>query len=237
MEEPAPTQFTTTRWSLVSASRDCDLASNQLCHAYWAPLYGYACRRGLRPHDAEDLVQQFFHKLIASQTLQKADQNRGKLRTFLLTLLRNQIANHQRDARSQKRGGALPHVAIDSEEWTPEDDADAAESHHEAYFHRAWAIATLNEAQSQLGQEYASAQKSDLFDALSPVLRNEPITQPLNDLAATLNVSVGSLRVATHRLRRRYGELIRQQISHTVNDPADIDSEVRFLVQILAGGK
>lgn len=236
-----PQVFATTHWSIVLATQGSDSsqamsALTSLCQTYWYPLYAYVRRRGYGPHDAQDLTQEFFALLLQHNWVAQADRQRGRFRTFLLAALNHFLNNKWDKARAKKRGGAIQFVPL---------QLDAAETRYgqeppdpitpEQIYERRWALALLDKVLATLREECAAGGKSELYDALSPCLVGDRQSQPYGALAARLGLSEGAVKVAVHRLRQRYRQLLREEIAHTVEKPAEVDEEMRHLLTILSG--
>ena len=232
--------FVTTHWSVVLAARRSDTTRAQtalarLCQCYWYPLYAYVRRRGYNPHDAQDLTQEFFARLLARNWLAQADRERGRFRTFLLSALGHFLANEWDKARAQKRGGAMEIVPLQL------DSAETRYGHEpvdpvtpEQGYERQWALALLEEVLNRLQQEHEGEGQADLFTALKPCLVGDRQTQPYATLAANLGMTEGAIKVAVHRLRQRYRQLLREEIAHTVASTGEIEDEMRHLFKVLA---
>jgi DNA-directed RNA polymerase specialized sigma24 family protein len=235
-----PGQFPTTCWSVVLAARgtpqgDALAALETLCAAYWFPLYAFIRSRGLPAHSAEDLTQSFFTRLIEKGVLDAVDRSKGRLRAFLLAACKDFLANHRDYEGRKKRGGGRQFVPIDAEGRL---GALAAQGlTPEALFDRKWAVALLERVLERLAAEMDSAGRSALFDRLKPVLLGESQAPSYSDVAVPLGMTEGAVKVAAHRLRARYRELLRDEIGQTVADPADIEDEIRALFQALAGSR
>ena len=236
---PSPGHFPTTRWSRVILAGDPDapLAREslaELCNAYWYPLYAYIRRRGHGPEQARDLTQDFFARLLERGTLAEADPSRGRFRAFLRTVCAHFLANrHDRD-RARKRGGGraiLPIDAADAEGKYARELADGLTP--ERIFERTWALTLLGRVLDQLGREYDEAGKEATFEALRCVLAGDSDAPPYAELATHLGTTEGAARVAAHRLRRRYGELLRREIGSTVAESAEVEDEIRDLFAAL----
>ncbi len=233
--------FVTTHWSVVLTARRSDTTRAQaalagLCQTYWYPLYAYVRRRGYSPHDAQDLTQEFFARLLEQNWLTQADRERGRFRTFLLAALRHFLANEWDKAHAQKRGGAIQFVPLqldDAETRYGQEPADPVTP--EQYFERRWALALLDEVLNRLRQEQVAAGAGTLFDALKPCLAGSSQAQPYAALAAELGMTEGAVKVAVHRLRHRYRQLLREEIANTVATPAEVDAEMHHLFAVLAG--
>jgi len=232
--------FGTTHWSVVLAAGHNDTrgfqALDALCRTYWRPLYFYVRRRGHDPSDAQDLTQEFFARLLQKQTVGLADPARGKFRAFLLTSLRHFLTNEWARAKAQKRGGGARHFSL---------DAGAAETRYgqeptdhttpEKLFEREWFLTLLEAAVNRLKTEHERAGKAGQFAALRGSLTGES-RQAYGELAAQLQTSEDAVKMAVYRMRKRCGELLREEIAHTVSDPADIDGELRRLATVLGNG-
>jgi RNA polymerase sigma factor (sigma-70 family) len=232
-------QIATTRWSLVLAagqrsSPQSSAALATLCENYWYPLYAYVRRRGHQADEAQDFTQAFFARLLEKNDLAAADPGRGRFRSFLLTSLKHFLANEWDRARAEKRGGGRTALSIDF--GTAEERYRAEPSHDltpEKIFERRWALMLLENVLARLHDESAQAGKADSFDRLKGFLTGEQSAVTYGQLAAELNLSEGALKVAVHRLRRRYRELLRAEIEETVADPDEIDQEIRDLFSAL----
>jgi RNA polymerase sigma-70 factor (ECF subfamily) len=233
--------FATTRWSVVLAATkdDASPAAKQalatLCETYWYPLYAYLRRRGCSADDARDTIQDFFLHLLEKHSLKVADSQRGKFRSFLLASLNHFLANQWRQARTQKRGGAQLPISLDFASGERRYGLDPAdEVTPQKIYERRWALALLETTLSRLRQEYDRRGKLGLFDELKVLLSGEDSTVPYREIAARLGISEGAVKVAVHRLRRRYGELLREQISQTVSEPDDVDGEIQALFDVFS---
>jgi RNA polymerase sigma factor (sigma-70 family) len=238
----APAHFATTRWSVVlhaghagsnaSSARD---ALARLCRTYWFPLYAHVRRRGLSAHDAEDLTQEFFARLLARQSIAQADPARGRFRAFILTALNRFLIDEWERARTEKRGGTrefLPFDLADAEgRFAQVADPGASP---DQMFDREWALAVLRNVLAQLESEYEAAGKADLFALLKPTLTGTRDSQPYAELAARLGRNENAVKVAVHRLRQRYRALLQAEITDTVATDNDANAEMRVLLQALA---
>jgi RNA polymerase sigma-70 factor (ECF subfamily) len=236
---PAPgavaDQFATTHWSLVLAAAQRDSPESAralaaLCEAYWYPLYAFARRRGHSPEDAQDLTQGFFAVLLEKEYLRVADSARGKFRPFLLTAFQHYISKEHARARAQKRGGTCRHLSLDFEAGESRYTHEPAHlATPETIYQRRWAILLLDRVLSSLREDYARMGKEMLFDRLRIFLTGEQTNRPYAEVAAELEMTEGALKVAIHRLRRRYREILRAEIAQTVERPDDVDDELRQL--------
>jgi RNA polymerase sigma factor (sigma-70 family) len=237
----APQAFPQTHWSVVLAAGRSDTtrahaALEGLCRTYWYPLYAYVRRRGYRPHDAEDLTQEFFARVLERKWLVRADQAKGRFRTFLLTALERFLANEYDKARTQKRGGNQKHVPLQFDTAETRYGVEPAEDRTpEQIFEYRWAVTLLDEVVVSLAAEFKARGQEDLFAALKPCLVGDRAVQPYQEIAKRLGQSEGAIKVAVHRLRQRYRELLRAEIAQTVASPEDVDAEMRYLFNALAG--
>lgn len=234
--------FAPTRWTVVLTAGQSDTtraeeALARLCEAYWYPLYAYVRRRGHRPEDAQDLTQEFFAQLLAHNWIARADRQKGRFRSFLLMAMGRFLANQWDKNRALKRGGAARIVSLnlDSAE-TRYGQEPADTSTPEQAFEKQWALTLLDSVLQQLRAEYEGEGKRALFDALKPSLVGAREGQPYAELAASLSMTEGAVRVAVCRLRERYRERLKEEIAHTVASPADVDAEVRHLFRVMARG-
>ncbi len=228
--------FATTHWSVVIAAGQrhtphADRALEQLCQTYWFPLYAYVRRRGYAKVDAEDLTQAFFAKLLEKSSLGKLDSEKGRFRAFLLAALKNFLANEWDKARTQKRGGGDTHLSLD---WQTADTKFQLESQNEPSpdkaFDREWALALLAKVIGRLEAECAADGKAKVFEQLKNFLMAGGAEETAPAAAAkSLGMEEGAVRVAVHRLRKRYRQLLRDEIAHTLADPAQADEEMRAL--------
>ena len=232
--------FPTTQWSRVIAAGKWDAPEAReslaaLCAAYWYPLYAFIRRRGHDAELAQDLTQDFFALILEKELIAKADPERGRFRSFLRTVCARFLANHYERAKARKRGGgrpALPFDIVEAEERYSREIADDATP--ERIFDRSWTITLLRTVLERLRREYDDAGRLETFDQLREVLIDGPEVSSYATIARRLGSSEGAVRVAAHRLRRRFGILLRQEIAATVDDPADVDDEIRALFAALA---
>ena len=233
--------FATTHWSVVIAAGDAvspqaELALAELCRAYWYPLYAYVRRKGYNAEDAEDLTQEFFARLLSRNYLRVADRNRGRFRSFLLGSLEHFLAREWTRAHAQKRGSGRPmlsldHIAGESRyQLEPVDELTP-----DKIFNRRWATTVLDQAMCRLRNECAEHDKEDLLRLVEGLLSGEKGEARYAEIAASLNMSEGALKVAVHRLRQRYGELVRTEIARTVTTPEEAGEELRYLFAVLRG--
>lgn len=241
---PAPRrdQFATTRWSIVlragGANRtESGEALARLCQTYWFPLYAQVRRQGYGAHDAQDLTQAFFARLLENDLLARADPARGRFRSFVLVALKNFLADEWEKTRTQKRGGGHVTISFDTaaaEERFHAEPVDPASP--DKAFDRQWAVVLLGEVLQRLEAEYATAGRARQFALLKATLTGARDSQPYAQLAADLGTSEGAVKVAVHRLRKRYRELLEAEIAQTVASPEEAAAELRDLFRALAGG-
>lgn len=231
--------FATTHWSVVSAAGKDDLpqaadALEKLCRTYWYPLYAFVRRQGKNPEDAEDLTQQFFSRLLEKNYLAKADRDRGKFRTFLLRSMKNFLVNDWKRASRIKRGGAQSFISLDlhaaEDRYVTE---STAEANPENAYEQQWATALIEQVLTVLGREYVTVEKRRLFEGLKGFLWGDKSSLSYADLGQQLALSEGAVKVAVHRLRQRFRELLRVEVAHTVLHPDEIDGELRHLIAVL----
>jgi RNA polymerase sigma-70 factor (ECF subfamily) len=239
--EGAPTaRFTTTCWTVIVKAADQDTpearqALADLCQAYWYPLYAYLRRRGHSPHEAEDLTQGFFTDILARGSLKAVDPERGRFRSFLLAALKHYVSNRRDWDRRQRRGGKIPHLSLDF------GDAEscylrepAHEETPESLFQRRWALTLIARALDRLETEVAAENKGPLFERLKYSLMGEGNTVPHARLGEELGMSEGAVKVAVHRLRKRFKALLQEEIARTLADPGDFPQEINELFLILS---
>jgi DNA-directed RNA polymerase specialized sigma24 family protein len=232
--------FVTTRWTVVlhagrKSSPHSDRALGELCQTYWYPLYAYVRRKGKTKEDAEDLVQAFFEKFLAKNYLEGLSAERGKFRAFLLASLKHFLANEWDKAQRQKRGGGVTHLSLDwqsAEERYHLDPPDPASP--DKAFDREWALALLERVIARLRDECTATGKSGLFEQSRGFLMVGEAAIPYAEAARTLGWEEGAMRVAVHRLRKRYRELLRDEIAQTLTDPAQVAEELRALQAALS---
>lgn len=234
-------QFTTTRWSVVLAAQDdataeAEAALAELCKAYWYPLYAFIRRRGYDSHDAQDLTQEFFYRLLDRNYLSAVDHRKGRFRSFLLAALEHFLANEWRRSQTQKRGGGKPIISIDDTAEERYMQEPSTELSPERIYEQRWALAFLDRVIRQLRQEFVSAGKESTFDAIKIFLTGERNCESHLALASRLGTTEAALKMSISRLRQRYGELLRAEIANLVARPEDIDDELRALLNALQPG-
>jgi RNA polymerase sigma factor (sigma-70 family) len=236
---PGASQFPTTRWTLVIAASDpqrkeARSALVSLCENYWYPLYAYLRRRGYASDQAQDLTQDFFIRVLEGRYLDRADPEKGRFRSFILTSLKFFVADENDRQRARKRGGGM---VVPLEFSTGEERYQREPAHGETperIFERRWALCILDRVVEKLRAEFVSHGRQEHFDRLKVFLLGSS-EAPYAALAQEMNTSEGALKVAIHRLRKRYRELFRQEIADTVADPAEVESELRHLAAALNG--
>ncbi len=231
----------TTHWSVVLAavaedSTQSAHALERLCSTYWYPLFAYLRRSGHEPSDAQDLTQSFFAHLLDKGRLQSVNPAKGRFRSFLIASLKNFLANEFDKRQSLKRGGQFTFLHIDAESG---EERYRFEPYHELTpdkaFERTWARATLDAVLGRLQQEYATEGKADLFQTLQAYLSGDKGAAPYSEAANQLGLTESAVKMAVLRLRRRFGESLRQEIAQTVAEPSEIDEEIRCLFAAVSG--
>lgn len=234
--------FATTHWSLVLSARDPQspqsaAALEKLCRTYWFPLYAYVRRGGGLKEDAEDLTQAFFARLLEKKFLDSVRQERGRFRTFLLVALKRFLANEWHRAHAQKRGGFQTPVPLDTElaERKLQTEIAAPEVSPDRDYERRWALALLEQTLSRLRAEFQRAGKIPEFERLKNFLTADSKEIPYATAAAELGLGESAMRVAVHRLRRRYREVFREEIAHTLAEGESVEDELHHLLDVLSG--
>jgi len=236
-------RFRTTHWSIVLACVSDDENSPQaqealakLFQTYWYPLYAYVRRRGYGEHDAEDLIQEFCARLQEKHALAKADPQRGKFRTFLLSSLQNFLANEKARAHAQKRGGGHEMIFLDAEDARSRYRLEPAhELTPEAIFEMRWAHAVLEETLAGLRADFVARGKARLFDGLASFLTFDEPGDSYQQAATQLRLPLSAIKTTVHRLRQDYRTKLREEIGRTVSTPDEIENELRYLRKVLAG--
>ncbi|MEP6664123.1 MAG: sigma factor [Verrucomicrobiota bacterium] len=235
-----PQIFPHTRWSVVLAARrdsspQSVAALETICQAYWFPLYAYVRRCGQSPHDAQDLTQEFFSRLLEKRWLDTADRDKGKLRTFLIVALKKFMAKEWRRASAQKRGGGQTQLPMDTTFAESRYAADASsELRAEDIFEQQWALTLLELTLQRLQKEFESAGKPNDFEEMKSCLMAERGAIDYASVAARLQMNEGAARVAVHRLRKRFRQIYREEIAQTLSNDSDLNGELRHLAQALA---
>lgn len=237
---PPRGKFATTRWTMVQSAGDpsdaqAAAALAELCQIYWPPLYGYLRGQGHSQEQAQDLTQGFFARLLERRDLRTADPERGRFRAFLLTALKRYVINEYEREAAVRRGGRHVRLSLDFEEaerrYAVEHRADNTP---ENVFDRKWAAITLDRAMARLRAECHRGGKTVMTDALLPYLTDAGDLPPYRDVAAKLELTEGAVKVAVHRLRQRFGAILRREIAETVSSPDDVDDEMRELIRAVS---
>jgi DNA-directed RNA polymerase specialized sigma24 family protein len=234
-------QFANTHWSVVLSAADKRNPTRalesleKLCRVYWHPLYFYARRQGESPHDAQDLTQEFFSRLLQNDLLDSVDRGKGRFRSFLLAAFKHFLSNERDKARARKRGGGQVPVPIDVQNaethygFEPEEKMTA-----EKIFERRWAMTLLEQTTARLREEYERDGKIQLFEQLKVTLTEPRGSIAYAALGRTLRMSEGAVKVAVHRLRVRYRAVLRAEVADTLADPAEVEDEVRQIFRALS---
>jgi DNA-directed RNA polymerase specialized sigma24 family protein len=236
-------RFATTQWSLVlaaqkKASPEAEEALAELCGAYWFPIYSFVRRQGVSAPEAEDLTQGFFTRLLAKDYLKDVEREKGRFRSFLLVACKHYLANERDHARAVKRGGGRPVLSLDTGE--AEDRYVLEPSHQltpERLYERQWALTLLARVLSRIRNEFVEDGRESAFEMLKVFLTGESGSSGYRALAADMATTEGAVKVAVHRLRRRYRDLIRAEIAATVEGERAIDDEVRHLMAALSSNE
>jgi RNA polymerase sigma-70 factor (ECF subfamily) len=227
--------FATTQWTIVleaqgSDSPQAQAALERLCSTYWFPLYAFVRRQGRSPHDAQDLTQEFFARLLEKDYLKSAAREKGKFRTFLLVALKRFLANDWDRQHAEKRGGFVPVVSIDQK--LAESRFESEPSHNQqpdVLFDRQWAMTLLEHTMKRLHEEYVTSGRTKLFEYLRGALARDESALPYAQVASQLNLSEAAVKMAVQRLRARYREILRAEIADTVSSPDEVEEEIRHL--------
>jgi RNA polymerase sigma factor (sigma-70 family) len=228
--------FATTQWSIVlsaagESSSESNVALETLCRAYWYPLYAFVRRRGYSSVDACDLTQEFFRHLLEKRSLVNVDRARGRFRSFLLASLQHFLANEWDRAHARKRGGDVTLLSFDAV--AAEDSYRLEPAHNltaERIFERRWALTLLERVLQRLQDEHVQANKGSLFEALRPTLVDSGSAGAYQDLAVEVGMSEGAVKVAVHRLRKRYRSLLLDEIAQTVASHEEVNEELHTLM-------
>ena len=233
--------FLTTRWSVIIAAKDEDSpeafdALETLCRVYWRPLYVYIQSQGHNRQEAEDFTQGFFQRMLEPGFFNQVDRSKGRFRSFLLACLKHYLLDEYKYERRQKRGGGIKPLALDEEVLESElEMIQARETNPDYVFDQRWAFTVLKAALAKLQSEFESQGRQEQFSVLKPLLTGE-VTEAKTDLICKkLKMTSNYFRVTLHRLRQRYRELIRHEIAETVSHPSEIDSEMRYLLNVITG--
>ena len=230
--------FTTTHWSIVLEAQGETPAAQRaleiLCRTYWRPLYGFVRRHGLGREEAQDLVQEFFARLLAHRNLDAVRREKGRLRSYLLVSLKRFLASEQHRASGVKRYESGPHIPLDELLDSEAADFELTETWSaDRLYERQWALAVLEQVLGRLESEYRAADNAVLFDRLKEFLVGEPGLRTQAQIAAELGMTENAVKQAFHRFRHRYRMLLREEIAHTVAQAGDVEGELRHLVSVL----
>lgn len=233
--------FPNTQWTLINRARqggeEGEAAIGELCHRYWFPIYAYLRGKRHSPADAEDLTQGFFQKVLVEGLFELADQERGKLRSLLLTILKRLVVNEQQRARAQKRGGGAPVVSFDVDNAERLYAMQAVDpSDPEKIYLRAWAQSVLEQAREKLREIYRRAPRPDVAAALDPYLDPDHDRVPYGEFAERFAMKEGTLRLHVHRLRQKLGDLVKEEVRQTIDTPEEMAEEMEWLRATLAAG-
>ena len=232
--------FKTTRWTLVlrakdAASSEALAALEQLCRAYWYPLYAYARSKGHGVEDAQDLTQEFFARVLKKNYLNVADQKKGKFRWFLLTAFKCFLANEYDRERAQKRGGGQRPISLDIAQAERQFQLQpGVEAPSDKFFDRRWAMTVLRTAEDRLRAAYAADGKADRFAKLEVYLPGQSPNRSHAETGAGLGISEAAVKMEVQRMRQRFGEILKDEIAHTVADESEIEEEIRYLIEVVA---
>lgn len=233
--------FATTHWTVVLAAGRGDSpqateALEELCRTYWYPVYAFVRRHGHDPTDAQDLAQAFFADLLRRGSLSTARPERGRFRWFLLASVRHFLANEWDKAKAQKRGGDVKFISL---EQAAAEKRYAQEPSHdltpERIYERSWGVTVIQQVRHRLREEFQGLDKGPRFELLDRLLPGEERQLTTAEVASRLGLTEGSVRSEVHRLKRRFGEMLRAEVAHTVAAPADIDGEIQHLMEVVSG--
>jgi RNA polymerase sigma-70 factor (ECF subfamily) len=234
--------FAATRWTLILRARgetpEARAALSELCEAYYQPVLRFLRREGREEDAARELTQEFFARVLAGSGFDAADPERGRFRSYVLGALKHFLADQRKHGQRLKRGGGIAQASLD--ETGPDDDssplqiADTALPTPEVFFDREWALAMIGRAMSVLEREFAASGKADQFNTLKPWLMGEAPSMSQADAARRLGQSEGAVKVVIHRLRKRFRDAVRTEISQTLRDPSLVDEELRYLIAALS---
>jgi RNA polymerase sigma-70 factor (ECF subfamily) len=233
--------FTTTHWTVVrQANGDSPQAAaalETLARAYWYPLYAYVRRNGNNPHDAQDLTQAFFARLLEHGYIQNADRDQGRFRTFLLSSLRNFLRNEWHKENREKRGGGQAILSLDAETAETRFASEPyVEQPPDSLYDRGWAATLLERALTSLRAEFEQSGKLDLFERLKVFVWGDKCALSYAEMGVQLNMTEGAVKTSVCRLRKRYGELLRAEVAQTVSTPDEVNEELRYLISVIRDG-
>ena len=231
--------FTTTSWTVVLGAKDdqsdvSQAALSTLCETYWRPLYSYMRHKGYSIEDAEDLTQEFFARFLEYDYLKNVEPSKGRFRSFLLASLNHFLANERAKSKTQKRGGHHTRIQLDFSDAEQRYALGPSQTlAPEALFDAEWARTVIETAFNLLESEFAASGKAHIFSRLKSCLSGAKMDLPYRDLSEQLNMSEGATKVAVHRMRKRYGTLLRNEIMKTVEKPEDVEEELKYLIEIV----
>src|SRR5438445_12744188 len=230
--------FVTTQWSVVLTAQGqspaADEALEKLCRTYWWPLYGFVRRNGYNPEEAQDLTQGFFALLLDRRDLDVVRKEKGRLRSYLLVSLKNFVAKAKRREMAVKRGEGPPLVPLDELLARERADLEPADNlSADRIYERRWALTLLEQVLIRLEAEYESAGNANLFVQLKDLLADEPGRKSQAEIAAELDMTENAIKQAFHRLRQRYRQLLRNEMSQTVAVPGDVEDQLRHFISVL----
>jgi len=232
--------FATTHWSVVLAagqdeSTHAAAALEQLCRAYWYPLYAFVRRYGYHQEDAQDVVQEFFARLLAKDYLARANPHKGRFRSFLLTALKNLLCDEHDKASRLKHGGGQAILSLDAQVAEDRYRLEPADAHTpEQLYERSWAAALLERAAGRLQEAYAAGGRAELFEQLTGFRLDADEPRAYAEAAAQLGLTESAVKSAIRRMRHRHQELVRDEIAQTLVDPAEMDDEIRHLLNVIS---
>lgn len=238
-----PSEFAPTRWTLIVRARgespEARAALSDLCAAYYQPVYRFLRRDGREDDAARELAQEFFAHVLQHGDLGAADPSRGRFRSYLLGAVKHFLADQRKQAGRQKRGGGAVPASLDApvtDEGATLELPDAGAEVPDAWFDRQWALAVMERALAAVEAEFASAGKAAHFEQLKPWLMGEAAAPPQAEVARRLGLNEGAVKVAVHRLRKRFREVLRTEVRQTLGEGDDVDDELRYLIAALAQG-
>ena len=236
----AAASFTTTHWSVVLEAQGETPAAQRaleiLCRTYWRPLYGFVRRHGLGREEAQDLVQEFFARLLEHRNLDTVRREKGRLRSYLLVSLKRFLATERHRASGVKRYETGPYIRLDELLESEVADFELAETWTaDRLYERHWSLAVLEQVLGRLESEYRAAGNAVLFDRLKEFLVGERGLRTQAEIATQLGMTENAVKQAFHRFRQRYRLLLREEIAHTVAQAGDVEGELRHLVSVLRG--
>jgi RNA polymerase sigma factor (sigma-70 family) len=231
-----PSTYWASVWACAHADGQAELARSELCRRYWYPVYAHLRRVGHSGHDAEDLTQGFFAYILQRPWFAQVDRTKGKFRSFLLATLKNFLRDELDQRMAQKRGGRCQHIPLDASEGESRFLASlASKSDSQALYEVDWAAAVVDAALNRLEEEYSDSGKKPLFECLRIYLTTEGSAISYEAAGAALGISPEAVKVSAHRLRKRYGAILREEVARTV-DPDYVDEELGHLRSVIAAG-